>query len=101
MKLNVYKSQTEVEKTYETQAYDLMYGTVEDIFEILDGMENMKTNDQIIGVIQKNRAKLTELLKDVFPEITDDELRRIKLKELVPFFIELFGYVQRSFSEKN
>ena len=101
MKLNVYKSQTEVEKTYETQAYDLMYGTVEDIFEILDGMENMKTNDQIIGVIQKNRAKLTELLKDVFPEITDDELRRIKLKELVPFFIELFGDVQRSFSEKN
>lgn len=101
MKLNVYKSQTEIEKTYETQAYDLMYGTVEDIFEILDGMENMKTNDQIIGVIQKNRTKLTELLKDVFPEITDDELRRIKLKELVPFFIELFGYVQRSFSEKN
>ena len=49
-----------------------------------------------------NRKKLNDLLKDVFPEITDEELKRIKLKELVPFFIDLFVYVTDSFgTEKN
>ncbi len=101
MKLNVYKNQKDIEKTYETEAYDIMYGTVEDVFQIMDGMENMKSNDELFKVIQQNRSKLNNLLKDIFPDLTDDELRRIKLKELVPFFIDLFGYVQKSFSEKN
>lgn len=102
MKLNIYKNQKEIEKTYEVEAYDLMYGTVEDIFEILDGMENMQSNSEILAVIQKNRSKLNDLLKDVFPALTDAELRMVKLKELVPFFIELFAYVSSSFgSEKN
>ena len=102
MKLNVYKNQKEIEKTYEVKAYDLMYGTVEDIFEILDGMENLKTDAEMLAVIQKNRHKLNDLILDVFPEMTEDDLRKIKLKELVPFFIDLFSYVKDSFgSEKN
>lgn len=102
MKLNVYKNQKEIKKTYEIEAYDLMYGTVEDIFEILDGMENMKTNAEMLSVIQKNRWKLNDLILDVFPDMTKEDLRNIKLKELVPFFIDLFAYVKDSFgSEKN
>lgn len=102
MKLNIYKNQKDIAKTYEVEAYDLMYGTVEDIFEVLDGMENMTSDAEMLKVIQKNRVKLNGLLKDVFPELTDEELRYIKVKELVPFFIELFGYVVNSFSaEKN
>lgn len=104
MKLNVYKNQKEVEKTYEVEAYDLMYGTVEDIFEVLDGMEDMKADSDMLKLIQKNRRKLNDLLLDVFGDegLTEEELRRIKLKELVPFFVDLFAYVKDSFgSEKN
>ena len=102
MKLNVYKNQREIEKTYEVDAYDIMYGTVEDIFEILDQVGDMRSDMQLLAVIQKNRTKLNALLQDVFPELTDEELRRIKLKELLPFFLDLFDYVKNSFgSEKN
>lgn len=104
MKLNIYKNQHEVEKTYEVEAYDLMYGTVEDIFQILDGIENLKTNSDMLKLISDNRSKLNDLLLDVFGDegLTEDELRRIKLKELVPFFVGLFQFVQKSFgSEKN
>lgn len=104
MKLNIYKNQKEIEKTYSVDAYDLMYGTVEDIFEILDGLENLKTNQDILKLISDNRQKLNDLLLDVFADqgLTADELRRIKLKELVPFFVELFQFVKKSFgSEKN
>lgn len=104
MKLNIYKNQTEVEKVYEVEAYDLMYGTVEDIFEVLDGVEDSADDMQMLKVIQKNRDKITGLLLDVFGEegLTEEEMRRIKLKELVPFFVDLFAYVMQTFGdEKN
>ena len=102
MKLNIYKNQREVEKVYEVDNYDLMYGTVEDILSIFDEIEDLHDNMQIFKVIQKNRMKLNDFLKDIFPDLTDEELRRIKLKELVPVFFDLFTYVQTAFTnEKN
>ena len=104
MKLNIYKNQKEIEKTYEVDEYDIMYGTVEDVFEILDGMENMDTNEEILKLIQANRTKLNDLLLDIFDDqgLTEAELRRIKIKELVPLFLDLFKYVLNSFgTEKN
>ncbi len=102
MKLNIYKNQNEIVKTYETGAYDLMYGTVEDLFEVMDEVGDTSSEMEIFKAVQKHRQKLNYLLKDVFPEITDEELRHIKLKELVPFFIDLFAFVTASFSsEKN
>lgn len=102
MKLNIYKNQHDIEKTYEIDNYDIMYGTVEDVLSIFDEIEDLSDNLQIFKVIQKNRIKLNDLLKDIFPDLTDDELRRIKLKELVPLFIGLFTYIQASIGkEKN
>lgn len=102
MKLNIYKNQREIEKTYEIDHYDIMYGTIEDALAIFDEIDDLSDNMQIFKVIQKNRSKLNDLLKDIFPELTDDELRRIKLKELVPVFMGLFTYIQKSFgNEKN
>lgn len=104
MKLNVYKNQKEIEKTYEVDEYDIMYGTIQDILEVLDdGLENMKDNDQLLKLITANRKKLEDLLLDIFGAegLTEEELRRTKLKELVPVFIDLFAYVQNSFKSKN
>ena len=102
MKLNIYADQKHIEKTYEIDHYDIMYGTIEDALAIFDEIDDLHDNMQIYKVIQKNRTKLNDLLKDIFPELTDDELRRIKLKELVPVFMGLFTYIQTSFgAEKN
>jgi hypothetical protein len=104
MKLNIYKNQKEIEKTYEVDEYDIMYGTIQDILSVLDdGLDNMKDNDQMIKLITANRKKLEDLLLDIFSAegLTEEELRRTKLKELVPLFIDLFAYVQNSFKSKN
>lgn len=101
MKLNIYKNQRDIEKTYVVDNYDLMYGTVEDILGLFDEIEDVHDNLQIFSVIQKNRSKLNDFLKDIFTELTDEELRRIKLKELIPVFMDLFTYVRNSFSESK
>lgn len=104
MKLNVYKNQKEIEKTYIVDEYDIMYGTVQDILEVLEnGLTDLNNNDQILKLITANRSKIDDLLLDIFGAegLTQEELRRTKLKELVPVFIDLFAYVQQSFRSKN
>ena len=101
MKINIYKNQNEIEKTLECNAYDLMYGTVEDILEILDGITDKTDQMQLFNAVAKNRDKLNKLLLDVFPEMTEADLRNIKVKELVPFFVELFSFVGESFRSQK
>ena len=103
LQLNIYKNQKEIEKTYSVETYDLMYGVVEDILSIFDDLKDFTDNMQIFKAVQSNRGKLNSLLFDVFPDITEEEIRRIKLKELVVFVISLFADVKKSFgvNEKN
>lgn len=103
MKLNIYKNQHQIEKTYEVDNYDLMYGTVEDIFDVLESVEDMRDTTQIVKIISDNRSKLNDLLLDIFGAdgLTKEELRRVKLKELVPLFMDLLAYVRSSFNSKN
>lgn len=109
MKLNVYVvdengriSQSKVAKVLEVDAYDLMYGTVEDILNVLDGVDDLNDNAGLLKLLQGNWKKINKLILDVFPDATEDDLKSIKVKELVPVFIEIFAYVKNSFgAEKN
>lgn len=101
MTINIYKTQTEIAKTYSCEAYDLMYGTVEDILEILDGVNGASGEMELAKAVSENREKINNLILDIFPEMTRDELRGIKVKELLPFFVELFNYVGKSFKNSK
>lgn len=104
MKINIYKNQTEIEKTYEVENYDLMYGTVQDILTVMDkGIPDLNDNEGILNLLIENRTKLEDLLLDVFASegMTPDELKRTKMIEVVYLFVDLFHYVQDSFKSKN
>lgn len=100
MILNVYKNQKTIAKTYEVDEYDIMYGTVEDVFDILDGVNDMSNTEEIIKLIIDNRAKLDDLLIDIFG-VSKEELRHVKVRELVDVFSDLLTYVMNSFQSKN
>lgn len=103
MKLNVYKNQKEIEKTYEVDNYDIMYGTVQDILALLDEVDDLSDNVKLFDLIKANRTKLEDLILDIFggEGLTAEEMRKVKLKEFVPVFIDLFTYVKESFQLKN
>lgn len=87
MKLNIYKGK-EVVKTYEVDNYDLTYGVIEDIIEIIDGKDLENKND-LINVAIDSFHLLRPLLKEVFDGLTDDELRTVKIRELIVIIVEL------------
>lgn len=97
-KLNIYKNQREIEKTYIADTYDIMFGTVEDLVNLLD-MEalrgkngNESLMDAIANIVTGSKELLRPLLKDVFPGLTDDELRHTKAKEVLAVVAGLAGF---------
>ena len=97
MTLNIYKkdNKNEIEKTYSAESYDLMLGTVEEIMQIID-FDKMDNNVAVATMVVKCYAQLKPFLKDVFPGVTDEELTRVKVKELIPTFKEIITSIMDS-----
>ena len=101
--LNIYEKK-KVVKTYETDAYDLMFGTLEDFLNIID--EKMFADDVSnidfaklgLTVIKRCLKELKPLLLDVFEGLTEDELRNTKASELIGVIYAIAKY---SFAEIN
>lgn len=93
LKLNIYskENKNEIEKTYITDTVNVMFGTIEDIFEIVD-IEKINNNEEIVKMVIKGMKLLKPFLKNVFDGLTDDELRQTNIKELVVVFVEIFKY---------
>lgn len=96
LKLNIYKNQKEIEKTLEAESYDLMYGTVEDLLQIFDP-DSLTDNMKIAEMVFKYFNELKPLLMDIFPELKDEDVKGIKIKELIPLFIDVCKNVAEDF----
>ena len=96
MKLNIYKGK-KIEKTYEADSYDLMFGTVEDIAEAVN-LDQLKTGSdvEIITMIGKlvlnSMDTVKDLLKDIFEGITDEEIKRTKVKEIAAVLLDVVKF---------
>lgn len=90
IELKIYKenSKTDVEKTYTADGYELMLGTVEDFMNIID-IEKLGDNIEAAKMMLKCYKQLMPLLKDIFPDITDEEIKRVKVNELVGTFMQV------------
>lgn len=91
LKLNIYGKGNKVEKTYKTETYDILYGTLEDVLEIVD-VDKIDDALSIGKMVIKLLPQIKPLLKDVFEGLTDDELRCVKVKELVPLMMNIFKF---------
>lgn len=98
LKLNIYKNQSEIEKTYTTQDYAVMYGTVEDLLDMLDleALTNAENTDGVISavsrILKSRKDVINPLLFDIFPGLTEDELRRTKAVEIIGVIVGLTGF---------
>ena len=93
LELKIYSPETkEIEKVYKAETVDIMFGTIEDIIEVID-IDNLDDNKVWLKVIGVSIKKLRPLLKEVFVGVTDDEIKRTKVNELVPLFKEIVKFL--------
>ena len=91
--LNIYDTETKkIAKQYTAETVDIMFGTIEDLIEIID-VDKLNDNMEWAKVIALAMKKLKPLLKEVFTGVTDEELKNTKVKELIPLFINILSYM--------
>ena len=96
MKLNIYEKK-KIIKTYTAETYDLLFGTVEDLVDILE-LDTLKTASDVeviklaTNVITKGMDIIKPLLKDIFEGLTDDELRNTHVSEIVTVLVEVIKF---------
>lgn len=96
MKLNIYDKK-KVVKTYEMDSYDLMWGTVEDIADAIK-LDELKSgsNEEIIklafNLVVTAKDTVNDLMKDIFDNLTDEELRCVKVSEMVNVLVDVVKF---------
>ncbi len=96
MKLNIYEKR-EVVKTYTAETYDIMFGTIEDLINLIDlekvDLDDNKTLVAAAGkVVMGGMDIIKPLYKDIFEGLTDDELRNTRLAELATVLVQVVKF---------
>lgn len=108
-RINVYNGQT-IEKTYVANKYNLMMGTAEDILALIDIDKlsgNLNSNDaemEIFKIVLKSFKTFGQIIHEIFPELTEDEYRRVPVKEVARVIMQVLTHTLSelsSVSEKN
>lgn len=103
--LNIYKN-GEVEKTYTANEYDILFGTVEDLVNIIDmdaltDAGNKDSAAAMVRMVTGGMEQVKGLLKDIFSGVTEEELKRTKIKEVIPLMMSLVKYSIKEISLTN
>lgn len=96
MKLNIYKGD-EIVKTYEKDSYRLRFGVVEDVAQAVN-LDELKegTEAEILRMVAKlvitSLDTIKGLMKDVFPGLTDEEIRNCSVDEMAMVIFEVIEF---------
>ena len=87
--LNVYKENgKDVAKTLKATTYDLMFGTVVQLMDLLS-IEDIDNKMEMLKVIYKAWKEITVVLSGAFPDATEDDWKHVKVKELLPVILDI------------
>lgn len=87
-------------KTYTTESIDISFGTMEDIINVLD-FDNLSDTNQIGVAVLKASKQIKPFLKELFPEVTDEELRTVKTSNIIGIFKRIYKYATEELGNLN
>lgn len=100
LKLETYKTENGkevIDKSFYTNDFKLKYGTVEDFVNIID-FEQIKTGSDTeitllaMKAIANGKDVINDLLKKVFIDITDEDLRNTNVETIVKVLVDLVKF---------
>lgn len=95
LKLNIYNDDnSSIVRVAEGDTVDLTYGTVEDFFDLFDGItaDGKIDNVKIFKQMRTVWKDLTPILLEMFPDLTSDDLRHVKMKEVLALIPSIVGF---------
>lgn len=93
--LNIYDNKGKVVKTVDAQLVQLKFKTVRTIMEILN-IESVDNTVDLLKTLYAAWDEIKEILVEIFPDATLEELDNTNLNELLPLVVSIVKY---SFAE--
>lgn len=92
LELNIYDG-AKIEKTYTADTIDCSFGVIEDILNALN-FESIKTGNklELAAMVIKCMDQLKPFLKEIFAGVTDEELRKAKMSNIVDIFKNVYYF---------
>ena len=87
-------------KPYTAESIDISFGTMEDIINVLD-FDNLSDTKQIGVAVLKASKQIKPFLKELFPEVTDEELRTVKTSNIIGIFKRIYKYATEELGNLN
>ncbi|WP_320915689.1 hypothetical protein [Enterocloster bolteae] len=97
LRLPIYRNGV-IEKTYEVENFRIPYGVIQDVLHLV---EVDKLNDEmaIAGMLLEAFDLVDPLLKDLFPGLTDDDLRHADFVDIGLVFTGVARYAIEKLSK--
>ena len=73
---------------------------MEDIINVLD-FDNLNDTKQIGVAVLKASKQIKPFLKELFPEVTDEELRTVKTSNIIGIFKRIYKYATEELGNLN
>lgn len=94
LRLPIYEG-SKIKKEYTAEDYTVKFGTAEDIINLLDGEKiTQGTDKEMVAALAKSIPKATDtikfLIKDIFPGITDEEIRDCSVVDVAVVLVGVF-----------
>lgn len=109
MELNIYR-RGKIEKTYTTESHRVLFGTIQKLSKItdaitLDAVDDPSFYNKILETIPRATEAVEDVLFELFPELTEEEVARTSLEEVALIVFELIKfqsvYIKAAFKNTN
>lgn len=80
-----------VVKSYTASSYDLMFGTVMKLMDLLK-IEDMNDQAEMLKTLYSAWGEIRVVLAGVFPDVTPAEWEHVRVKELLPLILNIAKY---------
>lgn len=81
----------EVIKTVEAQTFNIYFGTISNLMEVLDIGEE-SSSFEVLKKVSTAWKQVVEILSDVFPDMEKSDWQYVRLNDLVPVMLEIVKY---------
>lgn len=88
LKIHDAADKRKIAKTLTTEGYELMLGTIEDFLNVID-LDKVDNQGEVAKMVVKGYRQIKPLLKDIFPDLTDEDYRNVSLNDMIGAVMEM------------
>ena len=91
LELQIKNKKGEIIKTVEANTFDVYFGTINNLMELLDINENT-SSFEVLKKISTAWHEITSLLGEIFPDMAEKDWELVRVNDLVPIVLQVVRY---------